>query len=212
MIKKLLALFASAALCAAAPSAHATRIVDTGAPNGQAVGAYAFDSADWYAAQVDFAAASRIDAIFGHVLDGAAGETFHVSLYADDGAGAPGAALQSATAVFGADGWNGVSGLSGWNVAAGDYWVGLEVWGTDTIGSTSATGALLDQGAPTPLADTDFSSASGADYASTGTPLSIGLRIDATSLSAVPWPAQGPLMLYGLLLLFAFASGRRQRD
>lgn len=212
MIRRLLTSLAAAALFAAAPFAHAALVVDTGTPNGQAVGAYTFDSVDWYAAQVDFATASQVDAILGHVLGGSAGETFHVALYADDGAGAPGAQLHAATATFTTDGWNGVSGLSGWDVAAGDYWVGLEVWGTDDLGSVSATGALLDQGAPNALAATAFSAESGTDYASTGTPLSIGLRVDATPLSAVPWPAQGPLMLYGLLLLFAHATARRRRD
>ena len=55
--------------------------------------------------------------------------------------------------------------------------------------------------------------ATGAHATSTpSTPLSLGLRLDATTQSAVHWPAQGPLLLYGLLLLFAHATSRRRRD
>jgi hypothetical protein len=145
-----LASSAALALAALAAPAHAAPALDTGTPGGQAVGALALDAVDWYAAQVDFARAGVVDAVSFHVLGGAAGETFHVSLYADDGAGAPGAALDTAAVTFGADGWNGVAGLAGWTVDAGPYWIGIEVADGDTLGSTSATGALLDTGAPAP--------------------------------------------------------------
>ena len=205
MIKSLLAAVATAlALCSAAGAAT---VVNTGTPDGQAVGAVAFDGVDWYAAQVSFAEASRIDAVLGHVLGGTAGETFTVSLYADDASHLPGAVLYSGTAVFTANGWNGLTGLGGWNVAAGDYWVGLEIQGADTLGAGSVTGALLDQGAPSPLARWAWDSTGGFGYDALGA-TSIGLRVDA---SAVPWPASGTLMLAGLALLAATTARRRTR-
>jgi hypothetical protein len=207
MINSLLASLATAlAFCGAA---GATAVVDTGAPDGAAVGSYAFDASDWYAAQVSFAGASRIDGVLGHVLGGTAGETFTVSLYADDASHLPGTPLYTASAVFAADGWNGLGGLSGWNVAAGDYWVGLEILGTDTLGSGSVTGALLDQGAPSPLAHWAWDATGGFGYDDLGA-TSIGLRVDATALSAVPWPASGTLMLAGLAWLAGMAAARRR--
>ena len=208
MIKTLTTLCA-AALLAAAPFAQAATVVDTGAPGGSAVGALAFDGIDWTAAQVTFAKASNVDAIQGHVLGGAAGETFDISLFADDAATGPGTLLYTATATYGAAGWNGVSGLGGWTVAAGSYWVEFEIQGGDTLGSSSVTGALLDLGAPNPLALTASTSDGGFSY-ETGA-LTLGLRVDATAVSTVPEPAAALQALSGLLLLSTLGLVRRRR-
>jgi hypothetical protein len=208
MIKTLTTLSA-AALLAAAPLAHAALVVDTGAPNGSAVGALAFDSIDWTAAQVSFATASNVNAIQGHILGGAAGETFDISLFADDAAQGPGTLLYTATATYGAAGWNGISGLSGWTVGAGSYWIEFEIQGTDTLGSSSVTGALLDLGAPSPLALTASTSDAGFSYGS-GT-LSLGLRVDATAVSAVPESAAAWQLMAGTLLLTTLSAVRRRR-
>jgi hypothetical protein len=208
MIKTLV----TVALLAASLPAFAAPVVDTGAPDGSAVGALAFDPIDWAAAQVTFAQASQVDAIQGHVLGGAAGETFDVTLFAADAVQGPGTPLYTATATFGSDGWNGVSGLAGWTVAAGSYWVGFEIQGDDTLGSSSVTGALLDLGAPNPLARTATTNDGGWSYQDSGTPaLSLGLRLDASAVSAVPWPSSASLMLAGLVLLSALRFGRRVR-
>jgi hypothetical protein len=197
--------FLACAAVALAASAQAAPVLDTGAPDGLAVGALALDGVDWYAARFDLASASGVDAVSAHVLGGAAGETFHLSLYADDGAGEPGLELDTASATFGADGWNGVSGLSGWTLDAGSYWIGVEVADGDTLGSASATGALLDQGAPAP-ADTAYSSFGAAGYSAFGG-LSFGLRVDA--VSAVPEAGPAALMLAGLALVAGVARRRR---
>jgi hypothetical protein len=208
MIKTLTTLSA-AALLAAAPLAHAALVVDTGAPNGSAVGALAFDSIDWTAAQVSFATASNVNAIQGHILGGAAGETFDISLFADDAAQGPGTLLYTATATYGAAGWNGISGLSGWTVGAGSYWIEFEIQGTDTLGSSSITGALLDLGAPSPLALTASTSDGGFSYGSGA--LSLGLRVDATAVSAVPESAAAWQLMAGTLLLTTLSAVRRRR-
>ena len=191
-----LTLSAAAVLLAASAPAHAVLSVDTGAPNGNAVGAFAFDSNDFYAGQITFTEDSTIQAISTHVLDSAAGETFTIALYDDTAAHLPGTALYVATVTVDADGWNGVSGLTGWNVLAGSYWVGLEIGSTDTLGAANATGALLDRGVANPLPRAAFSSGSGYQAA---TGLDFGLRV--SSVSAVPEPSETVLMLVGLIAL-----------
>jgi hypothetical protein len=208
MIKTLTTLSA-AALLAAAPLAHAAMVVDTGTPDGSAVGALALDSIDWTAAQVSFATESNVDAIQGHILGGAAGETFDISLFADDAAQGPGTLLYTTTASYGAAGWNGVSGLSGWTVGAGSYWIEFEIQGADTLGSSSVTGALLDLGAPNPLAMTASTSDGGFSHG-TGA-LSLGLRVDATAVSAVPESAAAWQLMAGTLLLSTLSAVRRRR-
>jgi len=200
MIKSFLLALATAATLAL--PAHAATIVDTGTPGRSAVGALAFDGFDWVAGQVSFSQAATIDTIQGHVLGGAPGETFDISLFSNDGGTGPGSLLYTTTATFGSDGWNGVSGLSGWTVAAGSYWVEFEIQDDDTLGSSSVTGALFDVGAPHALATTAFTDTAGFSY--TETPLSFGLRV-----STVPWPAAASLMLAGLLLLSALGLTRR---
>ena len=188
-----LALALTLALASALP-AHAARVVDTGSPNGHAIGAYAFDATDFYAGQVDFGAASVIESIATHILGGGAGETFTVALYTDSAIHLPDMLLYSATATFDADGWNGASALPGWNVGVGSYWVAFEIGGTDNLGSASATGALLDSGAPNPLLHTAFNA--GSAYVGANRPLSFGVRVDA--VAAVPELEAYTLMLAGL--------------
>ena len=189
----------AALLLACALPASAVSVVDTGTPDGNAAGAYAFDATDHYAARIDFAGAASIVFAATHVLGGTAGETFTVALY-DDGASThlPQTLLHAATATYTADGWNGVSGLAGWNVAAGSYWIAFEidaVGAMDTLGSGSVTGALLDAGVPNPLPRTAFDS--GGGYAASGAPLGFGVRIGA-DVPAVPEPATALLALAGL--------------
>ena len=204
MIKTLLT-----ALLATASLAHAATVVDTGTPNGAAVGALAFDAVDWTAAQVSFAQASNVNAIQGHILGGAAGETFDVSLFASDAAHGPGTLLYTATATFGSDGWNGVSDLRGWTVAAGSYWVEFEIQGDDTLGASSVTGALLDLGAPKPVALTASTGDGGFSYQDDA--LSIGLRLDASAVSAVPEASSAWQVTAGMLLLTSLGVVRRRR-
>ena len=200
-------LIAAAVWFASAASAQAASVVDTGTPNGNEIGAYAFDGTDSFAGQISFAGAAQIASIATHVLGGTAGETFTVLLYGDSAAHLPDSALYLATATFTADGWNGVSNLPAWNVTAGNYWVGLEIGGTDTLGLSSVTGALLDRGAASPLLHTAFNDGSG--YQATGSPLSIGLRVD--TVAAVPEPSSMWLMLAGGLALAGSVAARRRR-
>lgn len=198
-----LTLSAAAVLLAASAPAHAALSLDTGTPNGNAVGAFAFDGSDSYAGQITFAEDSTIQAISTHVLEGVAGETFTIALYDDTAAHLPGTALYSATATVDANGWNGVSGLTGWNVQAGSYWVGLEIGSTDSLGTASFTGALLDRGVANPLQRAAFNPGSGYQAA---TGLDFGLRV--SSVSAVPEPSETVLMLAGLVALVPLVRRR----
>lgn len=199
MIKQLLAALSTAALFAL--PAHAASAVDTGTPVGSGL-PLVFDGSDWVAAKVSFAQATVIDAIAGHILGGAAGETFDISLFSGSSGNGPGTLVSTTTATYGASGWNGASGLD-WTVAAGDYWIEFEIQGADTLGGSSVTGALFDVGVANPLT-TASTSDGGFTYDTSAQ--SIGLQV-----STVPWPASGSLMLAGLGLLSAFGLARRPR-
>lgn len=188
------AVAAAAVLLGCAAPASAAWVVDTGVPNGNPIGAYAFDGSDSYAGQVTFANAAQIVSVATHVLGGSAGETFTVLLYADSASHLPGAALYQATATFAVDGWNGVSGLSDWSVTAGNYWVAFEIGFGDNLGAGSASGALLDRGVPAPLSRTAFDA--GGGYQISPAPLDFGVRVAAVA-AAVPEPSVGLLMLAG---------------
>jgi hypothetical protein len=201
MNRSLLSSLAAAAALALAPSAQAALVVDTGTPNGPAVGSLVFDGSDWVAAQVDFADAATIDAIATHMLGGTAGETFDISLY--DGGATPGAQLFTTTATYAADGWNGASGLA-WTVAPGSYWIEFEVNWNDTLGTAAtSTGALLDTGVAHPV-----QTATTPDWGFTydASAQSIGLQV-----SVVPEPAGALQVLAGMLLLSTLSLARRRR-
>ena len=195
----ILSLTAAAWLLAGAAPARAALPFDTGAPSG-APFAYAFDSSDFYAGLVTLDEAAQLSSIAAHMVGGSAGETFTLTIYSDSATHLPDTALYAATATFTVDGWNGVAGLSGWNLAAGSYWVGLEIGALDTLG-TATGNALLDRGTPRPLAQTAFNSGSG--YVSS--PVDFGLQV-----SAVPEPANVALMLAGLVGLVPLTRRTRR--
>ena len=192
----------AALLLMAALHAHAATVVDTGTANGNPLGAFALDASDFVAGQVSFGTGLSLQSIWLHLLGGTAGETFTVALYADSAAHLPDNVIYTGVATLGADGWNGLSGLTGWSVAAGTYWIAAELGPQDMAGSGSLTGALLDQGAPAPLVRTAFNAGSG--YVASAVPMSFGLRIDA-----VPEPSTWLTFLVGLSALSLLARHRR---
>jgi len=199
-VRVALALAAALSLC----PAQAATVLDTGTPNGNAIGSYAFDATDSYAAAFSLLGPASITGVAVHVLRGTSGETFTISVFDDAGlGGTPGSALFSTVAVFTGDGWNGANSLGGWDLAAGRYWLAASVGIDDTLGTDSLT--LLDREAPAPAAATAFSS--GGPWAQTAAPLSIGVRLDA--VSAVPEPSTVALLLSGFASLAGVAHLRR---
>jgi hypothetical protein len=145
-----------------------------------------------------------LDSISTYLVGVAAGETFTVSLYADDGGPGVGEWLSSSTATIASgNGWSGASALA-WAVVAGSYWVAIEVGAADTAGADSFSGALLTRGVPTPLTQT--ASSSGGNYRVTAAALDFALQVQG--VSAVPEPAVWALWLAGAAGL-AGAARRR---
>jgi len=200
------ATLAATALLLLCLPARAIPVVDTGTPNSAVLGAYAFDSVDYVAGEVSFLQSLRINAVSFHVLGATAGETFTIALYTDSASHLPGNILYSGIATLGMDGWNGLSGLSGWSLAAGRYWLAAEIGPNDTAGNGSLTGTLLDRRVPHPLALTAFNSGAGYQTAA----LDFGLRVDAT-VTPVPEPESWALMLIGLGAIPQMMRRRRRQ-
>jgi hypothetical protein len=189
---------AAAALALAAATAHAATVVDTGTPNTSPVGGLALDGNDWVAGEITLGSATTLGAVQGYISGDTAGETFTVALYGSRAGGVPGTLLDSATATYGADGWNGLS-QAGWTVGPGNYWVAFEVGPNDTLASNDLF-SVMNTGAPNPLAGTAYYDGSGFHAYSE----SIGLRV-----TSVPEPASAWLLAAGLGLLGAAARRRR---
>jgi hypothetical protein len=179
-------------LAATASQANAALAIDTGTPTDTST-PLVVDGANWLAGEVSFAQASQIQSISAYVNDMGGAGTFTVALYSESASSLPDALLNSWTANFTAASnswaWTGVSNLNQ-NVAAGKYWVALEVQGSDSfIGSAALTPAA-------PLAKYAFSDGSYVGYQAMSQ--SFGLQV-----AAVPEPEQLALLLAGLGLIGA---------
>lgn len=202
----------TALVTVAAPALAGTTIYDSGAPTSGNGFGMALSSIDWLADEVHLDAGTTIGGVSTFLAGAQQGETFTVALYADrvksNGVEIPdtrdGGLLFSSQVTFGADGWNGVSGL-GWQVAAGgNYWVAVQVVDGDTLAATD--NAVLPVGAPNaPLAVAFTDSAAGRfqSLGASSAPYAFGLRLT----SAVPEPATWMAMIAGLLVL----AGKRRR-
>jgi hypothetical protein len=195
---------AASALCALLPlQAHASfDLLNTAVPSGSLAMSNTLDSGDWLAEKFTVAAATQIDSVSAYVLSldklADAGKTFTIALYADNGGNLPalnfaadnqGQIFQT-TATYNADGWNGVGGLN-WSVAAGSYWLALEVGGD----ASSASFLQLPAGA-LPAAQAVAYYAGGQQYAATGPSDTFGAHV-----TAVPEPSGLALALTSLGVL-----------
>lgn len=174
-------------------SALAATTIDTGAPSGNGF-SLALDSTDWLAGQISFNQASTIQSIKTYLDDNGNGAgSFTIALYLDSASHLPGDLLNSWSAS-GASGWNGVSNMNQ-AVAAGSYWVALEIQGSDTFSGLAPTGVA------TPLAKYAFNAGGYQGYQSM--PDAFGLQV-----VAVPEPESYAMLLAGLGLI-GFAARRR---
>ena len=108
-----------------AVNANAALVVDTGAPDSLGF-PLQLDANDKYAGQVSFSQDLTINSIqtYLNANEAVEGDTFTISLYQNASNGV-GGLINTATATYAADGWNGIN-LLNWNVTAGTYWVGIE--------------------------------------------------------------------------------------
>lgn len=199
---------ATAALLATAAPAWATSFVNTGTPTIHDDAAI-LDATDWLAASFTLSDDSLIQSVGSFVSGGTLGETYTVALYADTAlTHKPGSLLGSVQAVFQADGWNTAS--TSWALAAGTYWVALEINAGDNLGSASVAGATLDHGTSAPLTRTAISD-SFSGYTVTRQPVDFGLTVDGVvQTAAVPEPASVLLLVSGLFAVGGLAR-RQQR-
>ncbi len=178
-------------LGAAATQAQASTI-DTGTPPSLDM-ALVLDGSNWLAGEISFAQAAQIQSINAYVNDMGAGGTFSIALYSDSATHLPGTLLNSWSASFGSasgtSGWNGVSNLNQ-AVAAGNYWVALEVQSTDSFSGVAPVAP------PSPLAKYAFNDGSYLGYQAMAQ--GFGLQV-----AAVPEPESLALMLAGLGLVGA---------
>jgi hypothetical protein len=179
-------------LAATASQANAALAIDTGTP-ADFSSPLALDGADWLAGEVSFAQASQIQSISAYVNDMGGAGNFTVALYSESASSLPDALLNSWTASFTAASnswaWTGVSNLNQ-DVAAGKYWVALEVQGSDSFVGSAAMSPTA------PLAKYAFNDGSYSGYQAM--PQSFGLQV-----VAVPEPEQLALLLAGLGLIGA---------
>lgn len=191
MIRKLTLALVTALL---ADAAGATTLIDTGTPDGSQL-AYALDSSNFLALAFDAPQVWRIDSVAAYLAGGVLGDHFTVALY-QDALGKPGGLLAAATVGYGADGWNGASGLAWTLPGAGHYWLALE--GVDAA-LTAPAGGLAMPGA------TAF-----ADGGNLGYQAYPGIQFGLQAAGAVPEPTTVLLLLAGLGLL-AGTERRRQQ-
>ncbi|MDE2595024.1 MAG: hypothetical protein KGL57_12380, partial [Burkholderiales bacterium] len=178
MIRQALAVAAIAATLPLQAHASGSLTVNTAVPTGSLIMSNNVDSTDWLAERFTVSASTQIDSINAYLLSADTsgadiGKTFTIALYGDStyagkllpslNFGLPNhGQLFQTSATYTADGWNGSSGLN-WSIAAGSYWVALEV------GSDPSNASFLQ--APTgaqPVAEAvAFFDGSGTRYQST---------------------------------------------
>lgn len=205
---------AALALAAASPALAATptTIFDSGTPTSGTGFGLSLNSVDWLAEQVHLDAGTSIGSVATFLAGAQPGETFTIAMYADrvkGGTDLPdtrdGGLLFSTQVTFGADGWNGATGLD-WNVAAaGDYWFAVEVTDADTLaGSDNAVLPIGAPNAPLAVAYTDSSAGRFYSLGSSSAAYAFGLQV-----STVPEPSSVLGMLAGLGVLAGAARRRR---
>jgi len=182
-----------------AVNANAALVVDTGAPDSLGF-PLQLDANDKYAGQVSFSQDLTINSIqtYLNANEAVEGDTFTISLYQNASNGV-GGLINTATATYAADGWNGIN-LLNWNVTAGTYWVGIE---ESTVGVVFS----LPVSVANPLTHTAFTADGYLASYGVYDGLKFGLQIDAT-VAAVPETDTYAMLLTGLGIMGLVARRR----
>lgn len=187
-----------ALLTAIGPQAQAN--IDTGAPSG--AGGLLLNSGEWLAAEFTLTNPSSIQSLEGYIRTGndpsQIGNSFTVTVY-DDLAGATKAqdtpdmnSIEfSGSAIYTADGWNGIGNIRNLLLNPGDYWLAFEVGAADSLQ------ALMPTGVAKPLPTAWYDGVSTFGYTPTaGAGYDFGVQI-----GLVPLPSTLLLAVPGLLAL-----------
>jgi hypothetical protein len=186
-IKSLLG--AAVAIAAIHPGiAAAGFVLDTGTPPTSGTPSVTLDAADWYAAEFTVAAGETLTQLSAYLNQGAGqpGNTFTWDLYSTSGVflGAnrelP---ADSATGTFSANGWNSTS--VNWNVAAGTYWIALQVTGASQTPGLSMPTESSTTGGTAPAQAFAYAGTNGRYALETANP--VGIEVSAVPLPAAVW-------------------------
>jgi len=210
---------AALAVCAALPAQAVVinpYVLNTGTPTGGIVSSDSIDSADWIAESFTLSSAATISSILTYAKSGYdagdAGQTFTVALYGSKSQGstlvpninwnAPnqGQLDQFSATYTAGGGWIGQSGLN-WSLAAGTYFVAVEVGANDGVQNL-----LLPTGVNSVPANVALYTG-GQGYAADTTPAADAFGLQVAVVTAVPEPSSAALLLAGL----AFAGGVARR-
>jgi hypothetical protein len=190
---------------------HAAVLISTSTSSGLSL-SNSVGPDNWIAERFTLAGSPLVvDSVSAYVLsvdpDLDAGTSFTLAVYANDAARNLPALdfsadnqgrLFSTGVTFGADGWNGASGL-GWSLTPGSYWFAIE-------SDANGPGALQVPGGALPAPDSVayYSGSRSYSLAGVSTSDAFGLRV-----TAVPEPTPAALLLGGLAVLAALKARRR---
>jgi hypothetical protein len=180
--------------------ANASFLLDTGTPGGSTNDVVS--SSTWYAEEFYVAAGVPVSSLSAYLTNGTHGATFTFAVYANSGPGGSflnnsvsnrnADEVASATGTFTTGGWTSAS-VSWTPSTSGDYWLAIQQTSSGATNQFNApTEASTSTGTAPALGYAIYSTSAGSKYQpSAGHP--IGLEV-----SAVPLPASGWLLVFGL--------------
>jgi hypothetical protein len=201
--------------------ASASFVLDTGTPD-DSTGSYVLSSSSWLAAQFTTTTAETITSLSAYLTQGVGepGDTFTFDI---DASGNflntrtnSRTIIASATGTFTTNGWNanssgftvnGGASSSTFSLAAGTYWLALQVASPNNTKGLDAPGESSPTNGTAPAAAFAYAGTNG-QFTENGAP-AIGLQIAGTP--AVPLPASVWLLGSGLLAGLGLGARRRGR-
>lgn len=197
-----------------AQATQADTLVATGTPSGGGYSALTLDGGDWLAAEFTTTQTWNINSLEGYISDNGdsnqIGNTFTITVYDNNpGTNTPWLASEEyyGQATFNGDGWNGLTGITGLQLAAGSYWVAFEV---GSNGNSDSFSGVMPVSTASPLTTAWYDGMSAAGYQiQSGAGYDIGVQIEG-SVSAVPLPPSVLMFASGVLALAAGRFGKRK--